>query len=410
MLTDLDPAATVGVPQRPRDPTDFDAFWRSTLDATRAHDLDLRVAPVATDCVTLDVFDVDVRRLRRRTRSAPGCALPKGVDGPLPAVVQFHGYGATGAARRSRSCCGRPPGTHTCSSTCAARAASTRAAVPPRTRSAAGPPPGLPDQGHRGPRELLLPQGVHRRGPRGRRRACAAAWTRHASRVVGNSQGGGIALAIAGLADIAALHVQAPFLCDIRRAAMITATGPYTRDRRATWPRAGPRCGGCSDTLAYFDGVGFARRATAPAWFSAGLMDDLCPPSTAFGAYHAYAGPRHIRRGSYNGHEAGGTGGPGDRADAVPRTAQTGGTTMKIAAAGHECRGRRGARAGVRCSSSDDAAGTTVNWWTWDDKQAAAYQSCADAFHKANPDLTVKITQFDGRGLLHQADRRVRRG
>lgn len=47
----------------------------------------------------------------------------------------------------------------------------------------------------------------------------------------------------------------------------------------------------------------------------------------------------------------------------------------------------------VSCSSSDDAAGT-IDWWTWDDKQAAAYQSCADAFHKANPDLTVKISQF----------------
>lgn len=46
------------------------------------------------------------------------------------------------------------------------------------------------------------------------------------------------------------------------------------------------------------------------------------------------------------------------------------------------------------CSSSGDAEAGVINWWTWDDKQAAAYQTCADAFHKANPDLTVKISQY----------------
>src|ERR1700742_72992 len=40
------------------------------------------------------------------------------------------------------------------------------------------------------------------------------------------------------------------------------------------------------------------------------------------------------------------------------------------------------------------AAPGTVNWWTWDDKQAAAYQSCATAFEKANPGVTVKISQY----------------
>ncbi|KIF71654.1 sugar-binding protein [Streptomyces sp. AcH 505] len=49
----------------------------------------------------------------------------------------------------------------------------------------------------------------------------------------------------------------------------------------------------------------------------------------------------------------------------------------------------------VSCGSSDDAAGggTTLNYWLWDDKQLPAYQDCATAFHTANPDITVKITQ-----------------
>ena len=60
------------------------------------------------------------------------------------------------------------------------------------------------------------------------------------------------------------------------------------------------------ETLAYFDGVNFARRATAPTWFSAALMDEICPPSTVFGAYNAYAGPKQIDVWPYNGHEGGG--------------------------------------------------------------------------------------------------------
>jgi ABC-type glycerol-3-phosphate transport system substrate-binding protein len=36
----------------------------------------------------------------------------------------------------------------------------------------------------------------------------------------------------------------------------------------------------------------------------------------------------------------------------------------------------------------------TVNWWTWDPNQAAAYETCIPAFEKANPNITVKISQY----------------
>ena len=50
------------------------------------------------------------------------------------------------------------------------------------------------------------------------------------------------------------------------------------------------------------------------------------------------------------------------------------------------------------CSSGGSAGSATsgtVNWWTWDQKQAAAYQNCATAFEKADPGVTVKISQYD---------------
>lgn len=43
-------------------------------------------------------------------------------------------------------------------------------------------------------------------------------------------------------------------------------------------------------TLDYFNGVHFARRATAPALFSVGLMDPTCPPPTVYAAFNHYAG------------------------------------------------------------------------------------------------------------------------
>ncbi|MBN9196183.1 MAG: acetylxylan esterase, partial [Microbacterium sp.] len=59
------------------------------------------------------------------------------------------------------------------------------------------------------------------------------------------------------------------------------------------------------DTLSYFDGVNFAKRATAPGLFSVGLMDQTCPPSTVYAAFNSYAGPHEIEVYSHNQHEGG---------------------------------------------------------------------------------------------------------
>ncbi|MFR0354960.1 ABC transporter substrate-binding protein [Streptomyces sediminimaris] len=49
------------------------------------------------------------------------------------------------------------------------------------------------------------------------------------------------------------------------------------------------------------------------------------------------------------------------------------------------------------CSGGSSSAGgsKTVNWWTWDDKQAAAYRTCATDFEQANPGVKVKITKYN---------------
>lgn len=44
-------------------------------------------------------------------------------------------------------------------------------------------------------------------------------------------------------------------------------------------------------------------------------------------------------------------------------------------------------------SSGSEASGQ-IDYWLWDANQLPAYQACADAFEKKNPELTVKITQL----------------
>jgi multiple sugar transport system substrate-binding protein len=48
---------------------------------------------------------------------------------------------------------------------------------------------------------------------------------------------------------------------------------------------------------------------------------------------------------------------------------------------------------GEASGASGDEAKGEISYWLWDSNQLPAYQQCADDFHTANPDITVKITQ-----------------
>ena len=97
-----------------------------------------------------------------------------------------------------------------------------------------------------------------------------------------------------------------PFLCHYRVATQQTDQHPYfeiTKYLRAHRDKVEQ----VFSTLAYFDGVNFAARSSAPAVFSVGMMDEVCPPRTVFAAYNHYAGERKdIKVWEYNEHEGGG--------------------------------------------------------------------------------------------------------
>jgi cephalosporin-C deacetylase len=138
------------------------------------------------------------------------------------------------------------------------------------------------------------------------------------SRVVlaGVSQGGGITVAVAGLAAgrlggvIAALP-DVPFLQDFPRAIDITPRGPYP-EIASFLARHRDRYEPILAVLNYFDGVNLGRAATVPALFSAAQADDICPPSTVFASFNAYgtgagsgAPAKDIEVYRFNNHEGG---------------------------------------------------------------------------------------------------------
>lgn len=125
--------------------------------------------------------------------------------------------------------------------------------------------------------------------------------------IAGISQGGGIGIAAAALGDdVAGALIDVPFLCDFPRATSITDSDPYAEIVRYLAAFRGLE-DDTFRTLSYVDGVNLASRASVPALFSVGLMDQVCPPSTVFGAFNAWGtDDKQIVHYAYSGHEGGG--------------------------------------------------------------------------------------------------------
>jgi cephalosporin-C deacetylase len=124
--------------------------------------------------------------------------------------------------------------------------------------------------------------------------------------VTGASQGGGLSIAAAHLAGVAATLPDVPFLANFRRAVEITDARPY-RELIDFCSVHSDRVDDVFRTLSYIDVVNHGRHASVPALFSVGLIDEITPASTVFSAYNHYAGPKDIAVYPFNGHEGGGT-------------------------------------------------------------------------------------------------------
>ncbi len=94
-------------------------------------------------------------------------------------------------------------------------------------------------------------------------------------------------------------------MCGFMDAASLTHSYPYEEmnEYLRLHPEREPAMRG---TVAYFDGLNFARGITCPMLISVGLADDVCPPETGYNLYEALAGPKEIHAYPRCAHDAGG--------------------------------------------------------------------------------------------------------
>jgi cephalosporin-C deacetylase len=288
-------------------PDDFAAFWAKTLAETRGYELAPELRRATGPLRQVVVYDVRYSGWAGE-RIAAWLVLPVHRDGPLPCVVTYAGYGS-GRGLPHEHLLFPAAGFAALAVDSRGQGGRTREGVTGDTELPTGP------QYHGG----FMTRGVsdpHSYYYRRLMSDCVRAVDLATSlpelvdpariAVAGGSQGGGLSIVVAGLHPAVRAAVPAvPFLCDFPRGMSITDELPYAEV--ATYLRARrDQVDTVLTTLSYFDGSVFARQATAPALFSVGLMDEICPPSTVFAAYNAYAGPKEIAIFPYNEHEGGG--------------------------------------------------------------------------------------------------------
>jgi cephalosporin-C deacetylase len=285
-------------------PADLDAFWESTLNEARSHPLSATFAPHPSALRLVDVFDVRFAGFGGEPVAA-WLILPAGTTRPLPCVVQFAGYhGGRGLPHQSL----RWPSAGLAHLIMDNRGQGS-AAGGGVTADPVGSAPhvaGWVTSGIGAP-ETSYYRRLYTDAVRAVEAARAHPLVDGARvAVAGASQGGGTALAVAGLVpDLVAALPDVPFLCHPRRAVEVTDAGPFGEIVRylAACP---DRAEAVFRTLSYVDPAVLGTRAICPALFSVGLRDEVCPPSTVYAAFNAYGGPKRMSVYAFNGHEGGG--------------------------------------------------------------------------------------------------------
>jgi cephalosporin-C deacetylase len=316
-LTDLPLAELQSYRPDVAEPEDFDAFWSRSITEARAVALDVRAEPVVNKLTVLDTYDVTFPGWGG-TPVRAWLHVPAGTAAPLPTVVQYHGYSQGRGFPHSSTLWAQAGYAHLVMDTRGQGWAvgGPTATADPVAEAGLHHSPGFMTAGITDPDTYYY-----------RRVYVDAVRLLDAARsldlvdeqrlvVTGGSQGGGLAIAAAGLAPLAGVPLlgaapDVPFLCHFERALELSPSRPFAEvvEYLAGWR---DHAAAAYRTLSYVDGVNLAKRAEVPALFSVGLMDPVCPPSTVYAAFNHWGAraaeqpPREIRVYPHNQHEGGG--------------------------------------------------------------------------------------------------------
>lgn len=293
------------------EPTDFDSFWQDTLTEARSHDLAPEFTPYDAGLTAHDVFDVTYSGFNGQPIRG-WLLIPKHRSGPVPCVVEYLGYGGGRGFPTNYTMIASAGFAHFIMDTRGQGSAWQKGDT--LDAGAAGEPqyPGFLTRGLSSPQQHYYRR-VFADGVRAVETARSHPDIDGRIVVSGGSQGGGISLAIAGLVDdLTGVWADQPFLCHYARAATVTDAAPYSELGHFLAQHV-DQVEQSFVTLQYVDGMNFATRANAPAQFSVGLMDMVCPPSTVYAAYNHYAAEKAMVVYQFNGHDGGGAFGSRER-------------------------------------------------------------------------------------------------
>ena len=286
------------------EPDDFDEFWKGTLAEARRYRDKPSLARVDSPLSQIEVYDAVFSGFGGDPVRA-WFLVPAGTTGRLPTVVEFNGYGGGRGFPHERLAWVTAGYAYLFMDTRGQGSVWGSGGDTADPHGAGPAVPGFMTRGIERPADYY-----YRRVFTDAVRAIDAVRTLDRVdpdrvAVCGGSQGGGIALAAAGLSDgLVGVMPEVPFLCHFERAVGMTDTDPYQEIVRYLSVHR-DLVNQTFATLSYFDGVNFAKRATAPALFSVGLLDPICPPSTVFAAHNHYAGSAEIEVYPFNEHEGG---------------------------------------------------------------------------------------------------------
>jgi cephalosporin-C deacetylase len=291
-------------PER-EEPADFDKFWKSTLDEARTFPLNASFEKVDYGLIAQETFDVTFSGFGGQPVKG-WLILPKQRVGKLPCVVEYIGYGGGRSFPIDWLLWASAGYAHLVMDTRGQGSSWSMGDTPDLYADGGNAHfPGSMTKGILDPKHYYYRR-VFTDAARAIETARAHPEVDAAKiAVTGGSQGGGITIAAAGLDPyVVAAMPDVPFLCHYRRATELVDTYPYKEIAEYCHVHR-DKVDRVFTTLSYFDGVNFSARARAKALFSTALMDQVCPPSTVFAAYHQWTGEKAIKVYPYNGHEGG---------------------------------------------------------------------------------------------------------